>query len=79
MNGRGSGGMGGGRGRGAGMRRGQGGGAQGQGRGRMGGSLAVGPGGFCLCPNCGQKEPHHRGIPCVEQKCPQCGTLMIRE
>ena len=30
----------------------------------------------CTCPKCGHKEPHVRGIPCSEKKCPKCGTLM---
>lgn len=65
-----------GRGRGA-----RGGGGRGAGRGgagRMGGS-AAGPGGNCVCPNCGHKQPHVVGQPCVEQNCPKCGTRMIRE
>jgi len=59
-------------------RRGQGGG-QGGGRGRKGGPLAGGVGGYCVCPNCGHREPHERGVPCIQVKCPQCGTGMIRE
>jgi len=50
----------------------------GGGRGRMGG-LAMGPGGNCLCPACGHKEPHQRGVPCNQRKCPKCGQLMTRE
>jgi len=59
---------------------GQGGGrGQGQGRGRMGGRYAAGPGGNCVCPNCGHKEPHVAGQPCTDRKCPECGTMMVRE
>lgn len=76
MNGRGSrGGSGGGRGQGGGMGRGRG----GQGRGRMGGPLAGGAAGACVCPKCGHRLAHERGVPCVQRPCPQCGTAMIRE
>lgn len=57
---------------------GGGGGRGGAGGGRMGGQ-AAGPGGFCVCPKCGHKAEHQRGVPCYEQKCPLCGTNMTRE
>ena len=47
------------------------------GRGRMGG-FAAGPGGLCVCPKCGYKEPQVRGSPCMNKKCPKCGTKMTR-
>ncbi len=50
-----------------------------QGRGRMGGPKAAGPAGNCVCPKCGLRVPHERGVPCVEQKCPTCGVGMVRE
>lgn len=60
--------------------RGQGGGqGLGGGRGRKGGPLAGGAVGTCRCPNCGQSQPHERGVPCTQVKCPQCGTNMVRE
>lgn len=63
-----------------GIRIGQGGGqGQGQGLGRMGGPKAAGPAGFCVCPQCGQRLPHERGVPCSGQKCPGCGAAMTRE
>ena len=66
-----------GRGRGQGSGRGQG---QGRQRpGRMDGQKAAGPSGYCVCPQCGQREPHQVGTPCVARKCPQCGTAMTRE
>lgn len=69
----------GGRGQGGGQRAGGGAGrGPGGGRGRMGG-MGVGPGGFCVCPNCGTKEPHQPGIPCPQVRCPQCGQTMLRE
>lgn len=48
-------------------------------RGRMGGSFAAGTGGVCVCPKCGRREPHLRGLPCVQRACPQCGAAMVRE
>ncbi len=63
-----------------GIRIGQGGGqSQGGGLGRMGEPKAAGPAGSCVCPQCGQRSPHERGIPCVEQKCPKCGIALTRE
>jgi predicted Fe-Mo cluster-binding NifX family protein len=65
----------GGMGQGGGRRQGQG----GQGAGRMGGPFAAGPSGYCICPQCGQKEPHERAVPCLTRKCPKCGAKMTRE
>jgi hypothetical protein len=45
----------------------------------MGGPLAGGPVGTCLCPKCGHREPHERGVPCAQKRCPKCGTAMARE
>jgi hypothetical protein len=52
---------------------------KGQGQGRMGGPLAAGPNGYCVCPGCGHKVEHIAGRPCNRQKCPECGTQMTRE
>jgi hypothetical protein len=62
-----------GQGRGAG--RGWGGGA-GQGGGNKPGS---GPGGNCVCPQCGKKVPHAAGQRCIDRTCPDCGTRLMRE
>ena len=50
------------------------------GRGRMGGTKAgAGPGGYCICPNCGHEATHQVGVPCYQMDCPKCGTNMVRE
>ena len=64
---------------GAGLGGGQGKGRGGQGRGRQGGALAEGAVGICLCPKCGHREPHERGVPCVQKQCSKCGASMTRE
>jgi hypothetical protein len=55
----------------------------GAGRGRGGGSgrggSRRGPGGNCVCPQCGATSPHQRGVPCYQQECPKCGTKMTRK
>ena len=61
----------------------QGGRGQGRGMGRRfagagGGRLAQGPAGDCVCPKCGHRESHKRGIPCLEIKCPKCGLALMR-
>lgn len=50
------------------------------GRGRQGGQ-AAGPGGVCICvnPDCRHEQPHQRGQPCYQQKCPKCGSPMTRK
>jgi PHP family Zn ribbon phosphoesterase len=47
------------------------------GRGKIGG-FGLGPGGECVCPNCGYKMKHQRGMPCYQQTCPKCGSKMTR-
>jgi len=56
--------------------RGQGQGSQGMGRGNCASFSAAGD--RCLCPACGHPEPHRRGAPCMQQRCPQCGAAMTR-
>ena len=33
----------------------------------------------CVCPQCAHREPHERGVPCYERKCPKCGIPLMRE
>ena len=48
------------------------------GRGRQPAGFGLGPSGECICPKCGTKTSHQRGIPCYEQKCPNCSSSMTR-
>jgi hypothetical protein len=49
-------------------------------KGRMGGSRAgAGPGGECVCPQCGTTASHEVGTPCYSMKCPRCGASMVRK
>lgn len=50
---------------------------RGMGHGR-GGGYRLGPGGECICPNCGYRTQHQVGVPCYNQQCPKCGTMMTR-
>ncbi|RKX93042.1 MAG: hypothetical protein DRP84_09105 [Spirochaetes bacterium] len=61
-------------GRGSGTGRGLG---SGGGMGR-GGGRGLGPGGYCVCPKCGYREPHTPGEPCMKKRCPKCGSVMTR-
>lgn len=33
---------------------------------------------LCICPNCGSKQPHQRGVPCMDMICPSCGSPLVR-
>jgi len=39
----------------------------------------MGTSGSCVCPKCGEKIAHRRGIPCQEERCPSCGAKLLRE
>lgn len=38
----------------------------------------LGPGGSCVCPNCGYEFPHVTGKPCFQEVCPRCGFALNR-
>ena len=39
----------------------------------------MGSGGECVCPKCGALIPHQRGVPCQDERCPECeGKKMLR-
>lgn len=47
--------------------------------GRMGGNMQrTGPEGNCICPACGEKLSHKKGVPCFNLICTKCGAKMVR-
>ena len=34
---------------------------------------------ICMCPDCGFESPHRYGYPCKDEKCPECGGMMVRK
>ncbi|MGQ9582510.1 MAG: hypothetical protein ACUVV6_03240 [Thermoplasmatota archaeon] len=34
---------------------------------------------FCICPKCGNKIDHPRGVPCSSIRCTKCGAFMKGE
>jgi len=66
-----------GRGGGKGLGRGRGSGiARGLGRGD---GQGLGSSGACVCPKCGFSKSHTPGVPCMEERCPSCGSVLLRE
>ena len=53
--------------------------ARGQGQGVGGDRQVDGGAAMCICPECGAKVEHERGVPCTETKCPECGAAMVGE
>ncbi|OQY29870.1 MAG: ferredoxin [Candidatus Cloacimonetes bacterium 4572_55] len=41
--------------------------------------MRMGPLGNCICPKCDYKKAHEEGIPCQNERCPNCGKKMVRE
>lgn len=41
--------------------------------------LGLGPEGSCVCPQCGFKKAHQPGVPCLQERCPHCGSALVRE
>ncbi len=39
----------------------------------------MGAGGYCVRPKCDEKTLHHSGVPCQEERCPNCGAKLLRE
>jgi NAD-dependent SIR2 family protein deacetylase len=39
----------------------------------------MGLGDVCVFPKCEARLRHRRGIPCQEERCPECGAKMLRE
>lgn len=39
----------------------------------------MGAGGMCICLKCGAQKPHEDGVPCRDERCPNCGKPMFRE
>ena len=45
---------------------------------RQPGGTGEGPGGSCVCPDCGHTQNHAIGEACNKTKCAKCGALMAR-
>jgi len=39
----------------------------------------MGSEGFCVCIKCGYRKPHIPGVPCKDERCPNCGAVLLRE
>jgi len=46
---------------------------------RKGAKASGGPGGLCICPQCGFEAPHQPGVPCTQVECERCGSPMNRK
>ena len=39
----------------------------------------MGIGGACICPKCDKEFSHQRGVPCQDERCPDCGAKLLRK
>jgi len=46
--------------------------------GNRGDKPGSGPGGYCVCRNCGYRLPHIVNRPCNQMYCPKCGSPMTK-
>ena len=52
----------------------------GRGSGQKGsGSGGMGARGDCTCVKCGYSIPKKPGTPCMQEKCPHCGAVLLRK
>ena len=59
-----------------------GGGGRNRGRGACGGmgrGGGAGARGRCVCSKCGHAQAHVPGVPCMQERCPECGAALVRE
>ncbi len=43
------------------------------------GKEGSGPDGQCICIKCNYIAPKKRAVPCMEEKCPKCGSVLLRK
>jgi len=39
----------------------------------------MGSSGTCVCPKCNYQAPHKSGVPCQQERCPNCDAKLLRE
>ena len=35
--------------------------------------------GECVCVKCGYESPKNQGTRCIDERCPKCGSIMLRK
>ena len=38
----------------------------------------LGAAGECICPRCEKRFAHRRGVPCQDERCPDCDAKLLR-